>query len=78
MQYLFGIILFKPNLISPLNHLIFQAGKSSGRKVKVIAVEKNTNAIVTLLTQKDEQWGDQVDVVSGRDKYFSKFFKRGV
>jgi predicted RNA methylase len=27
-------------------------------------VEKNTNAIVTLLTQKEEQWGDQVEVVS--------------
>ena len=47
---------------------IFQAAKSSGRKIKVIAVEKNTNAVVTLLTQKDEQWGDLVDVVSGKNK----------
>ena len=31
-------------------------------------MEKNTNAVVTLLTQKDEQWGDLVDVVSGKNK----------
>ena len=30
----------------------------------MIAVEKNTNAIVTLLTQKDEMWGEKVQVVS--------------
>ena len=49
---------------STFNNFKFQASTSSGRKIKVIAVEKNTNAIVTLLTQKDEQWGDQVEVVS--------------
>lgn len=30
----------------------------------VYAVEKNPNAIVTLLTNKEEIWGDQVEVVS--------------
>jgi protein arginine N-methyltransferase 5 len=30
----------------------------------VFAVEKNTNAIVTLLTQKEEDWKDQVEVIS--------------
>lgn len=49
----------------PLVRASIEAAKSSGRKIKVIAVEKNTNAVVTLLTQKDEQWGDLVDVVSG-------------
>lgn len=47
----------------PLVQAALKAGESSGRKVKVIAVEKNTNAVVTLLTRKDEEWGDQVEVV---------------
>ena len=42
-----------------------QASETSGRKVKVIAVEKNYNAVVTLRSQKDESWGDKVEVVSG-------------
>ena len=49
----------------PLVRAALKASLSSKRNIKVIAVEKNVNAIVTLLTQKDEQWGDQVDVVSG-------------
>ena len=49
----------------PLIKAALRASVSSARKIKVIAVEKNTNAIVTLLTQKDEQWGDQVDIISG-------------
>ena len=47
-----------------LTWFFFQAAENSGRKIKVIAVEKNTNAIVTLLTQKDEMWGEKVQVVS--------------
>jgi len=49
----------------PLVRASLRAAELSGRKIKVIAVEKNTNAIVTLLTQKDEDWGEKVDVVSG-------------
>lgn len=49
----------------PLVRATLRASESSGRKVKVIAVEKNTNAVVTLQAQKDEQWGDKVEVVSG-------------
>ena len=36
----------------------------ANRKIKVFAVEKNANAIVTLLTHKEETWGDRVDVIS--------------
>ena len=49
----------------PLVRAALKASETSGRKVKVIAVEKNTNAVVTLQDQKDEQWGDKVEVVSG-------------
>lgn len=49
----------------PLVRASLKAAEMGGRKVKVYAVEKNTNAVVTLLTQKEEQWGDQVDVISG-------------
>ena len=48
----------------PLVRASIRAADACGRKIKVIAVEKNTNAIVTLLTQKDESWGDKVEVVS--------------
>lgn len=36
----------------------------ASRKIHVYAVEKNPNAIVTLLTQKEESWKDKVDVIS--------------
>lgn len=48
----------------PLVRAALRAADNAGRKIKVIAVEKNTNAIVTLLTQKDELWGEAVEVVS--------------
>ncbi len=41
-----------------------EAGRRAERKVRVFAVEKNPNAVVTLLSQKEEVWGDRVEVVS--------------
>lgn len=48
----------------PLVRAALTAAHVSGRKIKVYAVEKNPNAIVTLLSQKEEIWKDQVTVVS--------------
>ena len=48
----------------PLVRASLQAASLANRKIKVFAVEKNPNAIVTLLTQKEETWGDSVDVIS--------------
>ncbi len=48
----------------PLVRASLQAASYANRKIKVFAVEKNTNAVVTLLTQKEEEWKDEVDVIS--------------
>ena len=48
----------------PLVRAALKAADTAGRNIKVFAVEKNTNAVVTLLTQKEENWGDRVDVIS--------------
>ncbi len=56
----------------PLVRASLKAANISGRKVRVFAVEKNSNAIVTLLAQKEEEWGDRVEVVSGKDLTFDK------
>lgn len=48
----------------PLVRAALKAADTAGRNIKVFAVEKNTNAVVTLLTQKEETWGDRVDVIS--------------
>ncbi|KAG8180355.1 hypothetical protein JTE90_016386 [Oedothorax gibbosus] len=48
----------------PLVRSALSAATNAQRKVKVYAVEKNPNAIVTLCAQQDEMWGDQVTVVS--------------
>ena len=48
----------------PLVRASLQAAELACRKIHVYAVEKNPNAIVTLLTQKEEDWKDRVDVVS--------------
>lgn len=42
-----------------------KASETTGRKVKVFAVEKNPYAIVTLFTLKEEVWKDKVDVIPG-------------
>lgn len=48
----------------PLVRAALKAALAAERKIRVFAVEKNPNAIVTLLTQKEEDWGDQVEVIS--------------
>ncbi|XP_054721089.1 protein arginine N-methyltransferase 5-like isoform X2 [Uloborus diversus] len=47
----------------PLVRAALAAAKNARRLVKVYAVEKNPNAIVTLCAQQNEMWGDQVTVV---------------
>lgn len=44
----------------PLVRCTLNAAKQAQRKVKVYAVEKNPNAVVTLQHQKLSTWGDQV------------------
>ncbi|XP_068672225.1 protein arginine N-methyltransferase 5-like isoform X3 [Montipora foliosa] len=48
----------------PLVRASLTAGEESGRKVRVYAVEKNFNAVVTLETLKEEEWNGDVTVVS--------------
>ncbi|KAG7173372.1 arginine N-methyltransferase 5-like, partial [Homarus americanus] len=48
----------------PLVRRALAAAKGAQRKIKVYAVEKNPNAVVTLQAQQDEDWGEQVTVVS--------------
>lgn len=48
----------------PLVRASLNAGKEAQRKVKLYAVEKNPNAIVTLETLNEEEWNGAVTVVS--------------
>lgn len=48
----------------PLVRATLNAAHKADRQVKVYAVEKNPNAVVTLQAQKEEIWGAQVTVVS--------------
>ncbi|PNF42601.1 Protein arginine N-methyltransferase 5 [Cryptotermes secundus] len=48
----------------PLVRAALNAAQKADRKIKVYAVEKNPNAVVTLQAQQEEFWGDQVTVVS--------------
>ncbi|KAK3907651.1 Protein arginine N-methyltransferase 5 [Frankliniella fusca] len=48
----------------PLVRALLNAADKAQRKVNVYAVEKNPNAIVTLLAQKEETWHEKVTVVS--------------
>jgi len=49
----------------PLVSAAITASKNAERKIRVFAVEKNPNAVITLHHRKIEEWGDMVDVVSG-------------
>merc|ERR1719188_1913685 len=49
----------------PLLRAALRASEASRRKIRVFAVEKNPNAVITLQQQQLEMWGDMVDVVSG-------------
>ena len=44
----------------PLVRRALSAARSTQRKVRFYALEKNRNAIVTLMAQKEELWGDVV------------------
>ncbi|XP_003977753.2 protein arginine N-methyltransferase 5 [Takifugu rubripes] len=48
----------------PLVSASLRAAREAGRKLKVYAVEKNPNAVITLENWRFEEWGDQVTVVS--------------
>lgn len=48
----------------PLVKASLRAADRAQKEIKVWAVEKNPNAIVTLLNLKNEVWGDKVTVVS--------------
>ncbi|KAG8233089.1 hypothetical protein J437_LFUL013089 [Ladona fulva] len=48
----------------PLVRAALNASQKADRKIKVYAVEKNPNAVVTLEAQQEEMWGDQVTVIS--------------
>ncbi|KAM5194466.1 protein arginine N-methyltransferase 5 [Mantella aurantiaca] len=48
----------------PLVNASLRAAKQAERKIKVYAVEKNPNAVITLEGWRYEEWGSQVTVVS--------------
>ncbi|XP_067002260.2 protein arginine N-methyltransferase 5 [Anabrus simplex] len=48
----------------PLVRAALNAANKADRQIKVYAVEKNPNAVVTLQAQQEEIWGSQVTVVS--------------
>ncbi|KAB7501407.1 Protein arginine N-methyltransferase 5 [Armadillidium nasatum] len=48
----------------PLVRKALAAAQIAQRKIKIYAVEKNPNAVVTLQSQQDENWGNLVTVVS--------------
>uniref|UniRef100_A0A671X409 Protein arginine N-methyltransferase 5 n=1 Tax=Sparus aurata TaxID=8175 RepID=A0A671X409_SPAAU len=48
----------------PLVNASLRAARQADRKLKVYAVEKNPNAVITLENWRFEEWGDQVTVVS--------------
>ncbi|KAM9328870.1 protein arginine N-methyltransferase 5 [Gastrophryne carolinensis] len=49
----------------PLVNASLRAARQAERKLKVYAVEKNPNAVITLEGWRYEEWGSQVTVVSG-------------
>uniref|UniRef100_UPI00398E339B protein arginine N-methyltransferase 5 n=1 Tax=Pristiophorus japonicus TaxID=55135 RepID=UPI00398E339B len=48
----------------PLVNASLRAARQADRKIRVYAIEKNINAVVTLQNWKYEEWGEQVTVVS--------------
>lgn len=47
----------------PIVDRVLRAAESAGQEIRLFAVEKNPNAILTLRMKKDMQWGDSVEVV---------------
>jgi len=54
----------------PLVRASFAAAREANRKVKMYAVEKNPNAIVTLETLNKEEWDNSVTVVSSDMRHY--------
>jgi len=48
----------------PLVRAALNASQKTGRNIRVFAVEKNPNAVVTLQQQQIEDWGNKVKVIS--------------
>lgn len=48
----------------PLVHRALRAAATTRRAVKVYAVEKNPNALITLRNLRETAWGDRVTIVS--------------
>lgn len=48
----------------PLVRAALRAADMAARRIRVFAVEKNPNAVVTLLTQKNQEWRDRVEVIA--------------
>jgi len=48
----------------PLVRAALRASEATQRRIRVFAVEKNPNAVITLQHQQLELWGDQVTVIS--------------
>ncbi|TPX71519.1 hypothetical protein SpCBS45565_g01044 [Spizellomyces sp. 'palustris'] len=54
----------------PLVQRALQAAEASNRQVKVYAIEKNPNAVVTLRCRKESEWEDLVDVIHCDMRYW--------
>lgn len=48
----------------PLVQKVLDAAGATGRRVRVYAVEKNPNAIITLRNRKATSWGDRVTIIA--------------
>ncbi|KAJ3188946.1 hypothetical protein HDU85_004662 [Gaertneriomyces sp. JEL0708] len=55
----------------PLVQRSLQAAEAANRAVKLYAVEKNPNAIVTLQLRKANEWGDRVQVIHTDMRYWN-------
>uniref|UniRef100_A0A9J8CMW4 Protein arginine N-methyltransferase 5 n=2 Tax=Cyprinus carpio TaxID=7962 RepID=A0A9J8CMW4_CYPCA len=64
LRFLFRVLMVLGAGRGPLVNASLRAAKQAKRKLRVYAVEKNPNAVVTLENWKFEEWGDQVTVVS--------------
>lgn len=54
----------------PLVDRCISAANVCGRRVRVYAIEKNQNAIPTLLMKKEQVWGDAVEVIHVDMRYY--------
>ena len=54
----------------PLVDRVLKAAESSQRNVKVYAIEKNPNAIITLGLRKEQEWGDAVTLIHSDMRHY--------